>query len=117
MRKVYLLWQSYISEELMPIGVLTDIGDNQYSFTYFPTAKTAYMNGCFLPFPYTEKPYFFVGLPHFFEQRILKGEFNQSKFGLSDKGHKFDCLIYMDSIKNSDNFSIVNEEGFASKGF
>ena len=51
-------------------------------------------------------------LPDFFEQRILKGEFNNQKFDLIKDNNKLNYLVYRDSIKNSDNFRIVSEEKY-----
>lgn len=115
MKKVYLLWRSYLEEELIPIGVLADLENGNYSFNYFATAKEANLLGCFLPFPYTEETYYFDSLPFFFEQRILKGEFNKTKFGLKSGTHKLDCLVYGDSIRNGDNFQIISEEKYKTK--
>ncbi len=111
MSEVYLLWESYKTNELMPIGVLRQI-DERFSFQYFHTAKEASEQGCFLPFPYVEDVLYFDTLPDFFEQRILKGEFNNHKFDLIKDNNKLNYLIYRDSVKNNDNFRIVSEEKY-----
>ena len=111
MKEVYLLWESYVLKQLIPIGVLTQL-NNQYLFKYFETAKQAADQGCFLPFPYTSDVLYFDALPDFFEQRILKGEFNSYKFNLKKLDNKLDYLVYGDSIKNSDNFKIVDEKKY-----
>lgn len=110
-KKVYLLWTAYLDKKVYVIGVLSEINDKLYSFQYTKEAIEAAKKGCFLPFPYQEGIMFFDQLPLFFEQRILKGEFNNSKFGVSNvKGNKLNYLVYGDSIKNSDNYKIVSEE-------
>lgn len=111
MNEVYLLWESYQTNELLPIGILKQIKEN-FSFQYLKTAEEAIKQGCFLPFPYTEDILYFDTLPDFFEQRILKGEFNSQKFALKKDDSKLNYLIYRDSIKNSDNFRIVSEEKY-----
>ena len=72
MNEVYLLWESYESNKLIPIGVLKQL-DDKYSFKYLSDALNAIEQGCFLPFPYTHDVLYFDTLPDFFEQRILKG--------------------------------------------
>ena len=111
MNEVYLLWESYVSNKLIPIGILKQIND-KFSFQYLEEAKQAVEEGCFLPFPYTENILYFETLPNFFEQRILKGEFNSHKFELKKENNKLNYLVYRDSIKNSDNFKIVSEDKF-----
>ena len=69
MNEVYLLWESYISNKLIPIGVLKQI-NNKYLFQYLDSAKLAINEGCFVPFPYTKEILFFDTLPDFVEQRI-----------------------------------------------
>ena len=61
--------------------------------------------------PYTKEILFFDTLPDFFEQIILKGEFYYQKFNLKDK-NQLNCLVYNDSIKNTDNFKIVSKEKY-----
>ncbi len=112
MNEVYLLWESYKTNKILAIGVLKQLSDDKYSFKYFDTAKVAMEQGCFLPFPYSEEEMFFETLPDFFEQRILKGDFNTYKFDLKNEKNKLNYLVYRDSIKNSDNFKIVSEEKF-----
>ncbi len=111
MNEVYLLWESYETNKLLPIGILKQVNDN-YSFQYLNGAKQAIEQGCFLPFPYTEKILYFDTLPDFFEQRILKGDFNSHKFNLKKDNNKLNYLVYRDSVRNSDNFKIVSEEKF-----
>ena len=112
MKEVYLLWESYKTNKLLAIGVLKQLDNDKYSFKYFDTAKDAMEQGCFLPFPYSEEEIFFETLPDFFEQRILKGDFNTFKFNLKNETNKLNYLVYRDSVKNSDNFKIVDEEKF-----
>lgn len=111
MNEVYLLWESYESNELIPIGVLKQL-DDKYSFKYLSDALKAIEQGCFLPFPYTHDVLYFDTLPDFFEQRILKGEFNSHKFDLKKENNKLNYLVYRDSIRNSDNFRIISEEKY-----
>ncbi len=111
MNEVYLLWESYLSNKLIPIGVLKYL-NNKYLFQYLASAKIAINEGCFLPFPYTEDILYFDTLPNFFEQRILKGDFNSYKFDLKKENNKLDYLVFRDSIKNSDNFRIISEDKF-----
>lgn len=110
MNEVYLLWESYISNKLIPIGVLKQI-NNKFVFNYLETVQNAISEGCFIPFPYTKEKMIFDTLPDFFEQRILKGEFYYQKFNLKDK-NQLNCLVYNDSIKNTDNFKIVSKEKY-----
>ena len=111
MNEVYLLWESYESNKLIPIGVLKQLND-KYSFKYLSDALKAIEQGCFLPFPYTQDVLYFDTLPDFFEQRILKGEFNSHKFDLKKDNNKLNYLVYRDSIRNSDNFRIISEEKY-----
>lgn len=111
MNEVYLLWESYESNKLIPIGVLKQL-DDKYSFKYLSDALKAIEQGCFLPFPYTHDVLYFDTLPDFFEQRILKGEFNSHKFDLKKENNKLNYLVYRDSIRNSDNFRIISEEKY-----
>ena len=115
MNEVYLLWESYESNKLIPIGVLKQL-DDKYSFKYLSDALKAIEQGCFLPFPYTQDMLYFDTLPDFFEQRILKGEFNSHKFDLKKENNKLNYLVYRDSIRNSDKFRIISEEKY-SKSF
>lgn len=108
MNEVYLLWESYVSKKVIPIGVLKQL-NNQYLFKYLDEVEQAINEGCFLPFPYTKDILHFDSLPDFFEQRILKGNFNNNKFNLKECGDKLSYLIYHDSVKNSDNFKIISE--------
>ena len=111
MNEVYLLWESYVSKQLIPIGVLKQL-NNKYLFAYLDSANQAIEQGCFLPFPYTQDVLYFDTLPDFFEQRILKGEFNSHKFNLKKDDDRLNYLVYRDSVKNSDNFKVVSGEKY-----
>lgn len=108
--EVFLLWHAYVSKELLLIGRLKREGSG-YVFEYDKTAIKAMNLGCFLPFPYTEDILYFESLPSFFAQRKLTGEYNVNKFGINDND-ELTLLTYYDGIKNSDNFSVVNEDTY-----
>jgi hypothetical protein len=117
MTKVYLLWRSYHQDELIPIGCLKLLENGTYAFKFIETALAAEAQGCFLPFPYTDGVIQFEKLPLFFEQRILKGDYNKKKFGLDKSSdNKMEFLVYGDSIKNSDNFQVISEDKFRERG-
>ena len=69
MKTVVLVWQSYNTNEYIPIGTLTEVNQRKYLFKYTENALRARQEGCFLPFPYTEEFKVFETLPTFFLQR------------------------------------------------
>ena len=112
-KKVYLLWTSYINNEVLLIGTLTELENKGYTFNFSTEAKKAVELGCFLPFRYTEETLVFDSLPFFFEQRILKGKFNKETFGINyDINNKLGVLVYGDAVKNNDNFRVISEEKY-----
>lgn len=114
-KKVYLLWNSYINNEVLLIGTLTEVDKKGYLFQFSEEALKAASLGCFLPFKYTDKVLIFDSLPFFFEQRILKGKFNQETFGINyDINNKLGVLVYGDAVKNTDNFKVITEEKYKS---
>lgn len=114
-KKVYLLWTSYINHEVLLIGTLTEIDKKGYMFKFSEEAKRAAALGCFLPFKYTENTLLFESLPFFFEQRILKGKFNHETFGVNyDINNKLGVLVYGDAVRNNDNFKVMTEEKYKS---
>lgn len=109
--KVFLLWQSYITKEILLIASLTKV-NNKYIFKYEKDALKAMNLGCFLPFAYTESELRFDVLPPFFSQRMLTSKFNRDKFDVKvSLDNELALLTYGDSIRNSDNFRIVTEKG------
>lgn len=110
--KVFLLWHSYVTDEMLLIGSLRKI-NNKYIFKYEKDAVTAMNMRCFLPFPYTEKEIDFDILPSFFAQRMLTSKYNMNKFGIKyDPKNELALLAFGDSIRNSDNFRIVTSESY-----
>lgn len=110
--KVYLLWNTYETNELLTIGSLTKL-DKGYIFKYGNDAKKAMSLGCFLPFNYTEENIYFDSLPYFFTQRMLKSKFNVETFGVDFQNkNELDILTYGDAIKNNDNFRVISEQSF-----
>lgn len=109
-KKVYLLWNNYATDELLVIGSLEELDDKSYVFRYEKDSMKAAMNGCFLPFGYTEDVIYFDTLPAFFEQRMLKGDYNIEKFGIKlNSNNKLGILLYGNAQKNNDNFMVVSE--------
>lgn len=111
-KKVYLLWHTYKTNELLTIASLTELDNKAYIFKYEHEALKAKQLGCFLPFNYTEQELYFESLPMFFEQRMLKSSFNVEKFGINNNQNELSVLTYGDSIKNNDNFRIVSEQTY-----
>lgn len=112
-KKVYLLWNSYVTKELLVIASLTEVENKGYVFKYEKDAIKAEQLGCFLPFNYTEEELCFNSLPYFFSQRMLKSKYYIDKFGINyDCSNELDILTYGNSVKNNDNFSIVSEEKY-----
>lgn len=110
MKKVYLVWHSFVMNQLFTIGTLTEVNDKHYIFKYDVDALDAAQEGCFLPFRYTTEEIHFSGLPVFFDQRMLKGQFNIKTFGIDYSAQKeMDLLTFGDGVKNSDNFRVVSE--------
>ena len=109
-KKVYLVWHSFVMNQLFTIGTLTEVDDKHYIFKFDVDALAAAEAGCFLPFKYTTEEMRFNGLPAFFDQRMLKGQFNIKTFGIDYSAQKeMDLLTYGDGVKNSDNFRVVSE--------
>lgn len=110
--KVFLLWHSYVTDEILLIGSLRK-NDNKYVFKYEKDAVKAMNMRCFLPFPYTEKEIDFDILPSFFAQRMLTSKYNMNKFGIKyDPKNELALLAFGDSIRNSDNFRVVTPESY-----
>lgn len=113
--RVFLLWQSYTTKELLLLGSLTKVEEKGYEFKYEKDAVRAQKLGCFLPFEYTEDKLYFSSLPPFFAQRMLTSHYNSTKFGINyDPNNELAALTYKNSIKNSDNFSIISEDLYQS---
>lgn len=109
-KKVYLLWHSFVMNELHTIGTLTEVDNKHYIFKYDKDALEAEQLGCFLPFKYTNEEIHFNSLPVFFDQRMLKGQFNMETFGIEYSPQKeMELLTFGDGVKNSDNFRVVSE--------
>ena len=79
--RVFLLWQSYKTKEILLLGSLTKKEEKGYEFKYEKDATRAQSLGCFLPFPYTEDKIYFSTLPTFFTQRMLISNYNSKKYG------------------------------------
>ena len=105
-KEVFLLWHSYVSNEVLLIGTLRR-EEKGYSFEYSQGAVTAMDMGCFLPFPYTHDKLYFDTLPSFFVQRMLTGAYNVNKFNVNALD-ELELLTRYDGVKNSDNFSVVS---------
>ena len=110
-KKVYLVWHSFVMNQLFTIGTLIEVENNKhYIFQYDEDALEAAEEGCFLPFKYTTEEMHFNGLPAFFDQRMLKGQFNIETFGIDYSPQKeMELLTFGDGVKNSDNFRVVSE--------
>lgn len=110
-KRIYLLWNSYRTKELLTIGTLNKIG-NKYMFKFEQEALKAREQGCFLPFPYTEDEVYFSFLPNFFERRMLNKE-TRNKLNLNcDSKDIFSILTLNNGQTNSDNFYIFTEERY-----
>ncbi len=113
--KVLLLWQAYSTKELLLIGSLAKVEDRGYKFKYENEALKAQKLGCFLPFEYTKDELYFSSLPAFFSQRMLTSKYNSEKFGINyNPKNELSILVYGNSIKNSDNFTIITEKAYQS---
>lgn len=111
-KKVYLLWHAYVTKELLVIGSLSK-DNNNYIFKYKKDAIKAKKLGCFLPFAFTEEEIKFSSLPTFFAQRMLTSKFYIDKFNLNyNPKDELSILCYGNSVKNTDNFSIISEDNY-----
>lgn len=110
-KKIYLLWNSYITHELITIGTLNKIG-KKYMFKYEVDALKAQEQGCLLPFPYIEDEVYFSFLPRFFERRMLNKE-TRNRLNLNcDSNDVFSILTLNHGRTNSDNFYVFSEEKY-----
>ena len=108
MKTVVLVWQSYNTNEYIPIGTLTEVNSRRYLFKYTENALRAQEEGCFLPFPYTDDFKVFETLPTFFLQRLPISEFNRHTFDIDIMGKTpLDLLTQFNARKNNDNFIIL----------
>lgn len=115
MKTVALIWQSYQTNEYIPIGILKQI-DDKFVFKYSESARSAELLGCFLPFPYTEEVRVFDQLPTFFAQRMVNSDFQRHTFDIDiPKQNTMEVLTFLNSKKNNDNFLIVDAELVQSK--
>lgn len=112
-KKVYLLWHAYITKELLVIGSLSKKDNNNYIFKYEKDAIKAKKLGCFLPFAFTDEEIKFSSLPTFFTQRMLTSKYYIEKFKIDyNPNDELSILCYGNSVKNTDNFSIISEENY-----
>lgn len=110
MKTVALIWQSYQTNEFIPIGILKQV-DKKYVFKYSESAKEAEQLGCFLPFPYTDEVKVFDYLPTFFAQRMVSSDFQRYTFDIDiPKERTMEVLTFLNSKKNNDNFLIVDAD-------
>lgn len=108
MKTVALIWQSYQTNEYIPIGILKQV-EKKYVFKYSDSALVAKQLGCFLPFPYTDEARVFDTLPTFFTQRMINSDFQRHTFDIDiPKESTMEVLTYLNSKKNNDNFLIVD---------
>jgi len=108
-KKVYLLWNAYITNEILVIASLTK-KDNNYVFKYESDAIKALDYGCMLPFVYSKDEIFFDSLPHFFTQRMLN-EPMLNKLGVDyNPKDELSILTCLNGIKNNDNFLVIRED-------
>lgn len=111
--RVFLLWQSYNTNELLLLGSLRRLENKGYEFSYEKDALKAEKLGCLLPFTYSEDKISFSSLPPFFAQRMLTNNYNAKMYGINyDPNNELATLSYLNSVKNSDNFSIISEEQY-----
>lgn len=111
--KVYLLWHSYISNELLTICSLEKIAPKGYIMKYNEEAIKAKALGCFLPLSYTKEDIHLNNLPSFFSQRMLTSKYYIEKFNIEyDKTDELSILCYGGGVKNTDNFCIFSEEDY-----
>lgn len=111
--RVFLLWQSYNTNELLLLGSLRKLENKGYEFSYEKDALKAEKLGCLLPFTYSEDKISFSSLPPFFAQRMLTNNYNAKMYGINyDPNNELATLSYLNSVKNSDNFSIISEEQY-----
>lgn len=100
MESIYLLWDSYKSNNTYKIGKFIQTDENEYVFYYLEDALKAIEEGCFLPFPYQNIPIVFDSIPPFFSRRV-----NTRDMKTSDIFSKLDgCCI------NNDNFHLEREK-------
>lgn len=109
-KKIYLMWNSYISNELLTICVLTKV-KQLYLFKYDKEALKAQEQGCMLPFPYSEKVSCFSKLPSFFESRKLNPD-TRKRMGIVCDDDDFSILLSNHGQKNSDNFLIISDKTY-----
>lgn len=110
MKTVALIWQSYETNEYIPIGILKEV-DKKYVFKYSESALLAKQHGCFLPFPYTDEAKVYDALPQFFAQRMVNSDFQRHTFDIDiPRDRTMEVLTYLNSKKNNDNFLIVDAE-------
>lgn len=107
--KVYLLWHTYNTNELLTVASLTKF-DKKYIFKYEEDAIKAIKCGCMVPFTYTEEEICFDSLPLFFTQRMLS-ETMLNKLGINyNMNDEFSILTFNHGRRNNDNFYVVKEE-------
>lgn len=112
-KKVYLLWNAYVTKELLVIASLSKSENDEYVFKYEKDAIKAKNLGCFLPFSYADNEIKFNSLPDFFAQRMLTSKFYVEKFGIKyDVNDEFAMLCYGNSVRNTDNFSIISDQTY-----
>ena len=108
-KKVYLLWNAYVTNELLVVASLTRL-DNNYIFKYESDALKAMECGCMLPFIYSKDEMYFEALPHFFTQRMLN-ETMLTRLGIDyNPKDELSILTCFNGRKNNDNFLVVREE-------
>lgn len=111
--RVFLLWQSYNTNELLLLGSFRKRENKGYEFSYEKDALKAEKLGCLLPFAYSEDKISFSSLPPFFAQRMLINGYNAKMYDINyDPNNELAALSYLNSVKNSDNFSIISEKQY-----
>ena len=107
--KVYLLWASYLTKEMLLIGTL--VRDNsKYVFKYEKDVSKAIDLGCMIPFPYTDELIRFDSLPLFFYRRMIRREL-LDQFNVNyNRNDELSILTSTNGKRNNDNFYVVRFE-------
>lgn len=108
-KKVYLMWNSYNTNENLTIGSLF-LENQQYVFQFEEDAIRAMEYGCMLPFIYTNEKIYFDSLPQFFASRKQKKEILDKMGVIYNINDELSILTAFNGIKNTDNFMVVTEE-------
>ncbi len=114
MKELYLIWNSYISKNIIILGKLIK-DDDKYIFAYnIPGAKIAQNEGCVLPFKLDQSVYVSKQLFPFFKNRIMDTHRRSFQDYLENLGlKKYDDLKILEKTRgmsNGDNFQLITHD-------